>query len=101
MIKGWKRMGQELCLRHHRYGAALVPEEGKQIPDHEGDLFDEHGEGVRLEVEGRQLSAKQVALWMWEQRVPALHADCVWSVYDEESGKSYVGLGVLRQPQEA
>lgn len=100
MDKGWKKMASELCLRHHRYGAALVPQAGTVVPDREGDLFDEHGEGVRLEVEGRQLSHKGVAKWMWENRVPALGADCVWSVYDEETGKSYVGWGVLKKLQE-
>ena len=98
MNKGWKGMASELCIRHHRYGASMVPSPGAQVPDVEGDLFDEHRDGQRMEVEGRQLKSKEVARWMWENRVPALGADCVWSVYDEETGKSYVGWGILKKP---
>lgn len=84
MTRGWKEMARELVRAHNEEGRATVG-----VPSHQMSEGHEH-----LRVRGRVLRARDVRCFLWDARRSASNACIMWSVYDEETDTSVVGLGV-------
>ena len=90
----WKKMTKTLCDLHEEHGAAVVDSEGEMIVE-DGGLVDRTGGEDLMRMEGRALTPKAVRRWLWENRkAPWTGGEntVLWSLYDEESDASLVGI---------
>jgi len=96
----WKDISRKLVALHDKKEAAII----RLTPHSIGELVNLSDDDFCLEVEGRQLTAKSVRKFLWENRKKrALQRKkaVVWSAYIEDEDKSYVGVGALTSSEVA
>lgn len=87
----WRKTAALLCAYHNEHGASATTLTPNPVRLEGG--FTAVSETL-LGVEGRELSEKMVRDWFWAQRnTRPAEATLVWSCYDEDDQKSYVGWG--------
>ncbi len=90
----WKEISRKLVSLHEEKEAAIV----RLTPHSIGEVVNLSDDDFCLEIEGRELSAKKVRKFLWENRKKrALQRKkaVIWSAYIEDEDKSYVGVGAL------
>ena len=97
----WKKISNQLIDLHKEDGDGLV-----KLDPHSGGstVVNLSDSDLVLEVKGKELRAKKVRKFLWEQRKPrALKRKnaILWSAYIEEDDTSYVGVGALTSPEVA
>ena len=93
-MKNWKEITQRLVSLHNKKESAVI----RLTPHSKGELVNLSDDKFCLEVEGKELRAKKVRKFLWENRKKRalLRSKAViWSAYIEEDKKSYVGVGAL------
>ena len=93
----WKQITRDLALCHNADGHALII--NGQAP--EGWALQDTG--LSLTVGGPTLTVRALRAWLWENRHhPAVSSlpMALWSVYDEESKQSTVGVGSVGVPED-
>tara|TARA_R100000664_G_scaffold8566_1_gene14061 strand:+ start:12549 stop:12869 length:321 start_codon:yes stop_codon:yes gene_type:complete len=90
----WKKISSDLVTQHSDTESAVVSLD----PHSMGEIVNLSNEDFCLEVKGRELKAKKVRRFLWENRKKrALQRKnaVLWSAYMEDEDKSYVGVGAL------
>ena len=96
----WKKISNKLVEAHATNESAVVFLD----PHSKGVLVNLSDDEFCLELEGREIQAKKIRKFLWENRKKrALQREkaAIWSAYIEDEDKSYVGVGALTSPEVA
>jgi hypothetical protein len=93
----WKTISKALAHYHNELGCGVVSLAGEAVLQADGYVNMCQDEEM-LTVPGKRISAKQVRTWAWtlrRSRKVQRERAVLWSVYDDATRTSYVGVGAL------
>ena len=98
----WKKISNSLVKMHKELGGALVNREGENAVVNNRSLVNTSKEDEILTLVGKKLSPKRVRKFMWDnrnsRRLTRSNA-IVWSWYNEDEDKTYMGFGASVEPK--
>lgn len=102
----WNKVTAMLCDMHNTHGAGAVlfqPDTARL--EGAGTLLNLMSDEKLFSRPGKHLTRKQLRQWLWEEhrksRGIQRERGLLWSAYDEEDNRSYVGIGALVKEQVA
>mgnify|MGYP003117660179 CR=1 FL=1 len=101
MSTDWKKISKSVVKMHNSLGGALVDINGDNAVEEGSSIINTATEDNTLELVGNELKPKEVRKFMWDQRKSRdLKRDnvIIWSWYDEEEDKTYMGFGAKIKP---
>lgn len=90
MFKNWRAISEKTAIEHSTRGASLT------APDREGEPSEFQYEGFPLlQIPGPRLDPVRIRQWLFDHRKQAAKAHLLWSLYDERTNTSILGMGVF------
>ena len=97
----WKKIANKSSFIHSEQGWSIVDKNNNDAVSSNAPVVNTIPEENLKELAGKSISPKEIRRFAWEQRNTRFMSRdnaIIWTYYDEEADKSYIGVGATVKP---